>query len=491
VRLIVRGGIIVTEAGQVTADILCVDGRIAALLDPAERVKVDEVVAAHGRLVFPGFIDPHVHSRDPGAPDKEDFAHSSLAALCGGVTCVLEMPNATPAVADAETFRDRRDYLSARAWVDFGLWGLSLGTANIDKLEELFSAGAVAVKLFWGYALHKETKSLVYNIGDMPSEELLMPPSNGEVLATFAEVARLGGLIGVHCEDKSVLDVATADLGRPISSYNDFLRARPAVAEASAIALAASLSYATKCRFHVMHVASAAGAAVVRIARDNGVPISAETCPHYLTLADTDYDAIGSLMKVYPPIRSGEDQAALWARIADGTITSVGSDHGPHTLKEKRSGLASAPAGVAGVETFVPLLIDAMCRGKLSPQQLAALASTNTARMYGLHPRKGTIRPGADADLVIVEPERNHTIRADKLHSVSPVTPFDGRTLTGIPVASILRGVVVMEDGQPMGSRRGEFLAANHSLDAPQALKTQGGSADRRDRMTEGAASLA
>ncbi|HEX4811437.1 MAG TPA: amidohydrolase family protein [Nonomuraea sp.] len=461
-RLLVSQGTLVTEHGLIAADLLCADGRIRALLARGEAVAADEHIDASGQLVFPGFIDPHVHSRDPGATHKETFAHSTLGALCGGTTTILEMPNAVPAVTDVATFEKRREEHAAKAWVDFGLWGMALGPGNLHEIAGLHRAGAVAVKFFWGYALDRETKGLVYNFTAAPPESMLLPPENGEVLEMFAEVASYGGVLAAHCEDRHILARSAELLGHPIETYDDLLLARPAVAEATAIAVGAQFARATGCRFHVVHMASAAGARVVREARAAGVPITAETCPQYLTLTDRDADRLGPALKVYPPVRSQADQDALWAAVNDGTISSVGSDHAPHLVEEKLLGFGSAPAGGLGVETLAPLMVDAMARGKITPVRLAEVLSTETAQLYGLWPRKGTIRPGADADLTLVDPSGSHQISNERMHALNPVTTWDGWNLRGRVTASVLRGHPAMKDSEPVGERRGRFVAADH-----------------------------
>jgi dihydroorotase len=462
-RLHLTNGRLVTPAGPLHGDLLCEDGLISGVLAAGTRVDADERYDASGKLVFPGFIDPHVHSRDPGLSHKEDFEHSTRGALTGGTTTVLEMPNAVPPVDSVEVFEQRRELHGRSAWTDFGLWGLALGETNLDQIGPLFEAGAVAVKLFWGYALHRETRALVYNLGDEPPENLLMPPPNGQVLRLFAEVARHGGLLAAHCEDKDVLATSQERLGHPIESYQDLLDARPATAEATTIAIATEFAKATGCRFHVVHLASEAGLDVVRWARRRGVAVSAETCPQYLTLTDRDYPRVGPVMKVYPPVREQADQDALWAGLNDGLIVSAGSDHAPHTVEEKARGFATQPAGAVGCETFAPVLIDALLRGKTTATRLAEVAATETAKLYGLYPRKGVIRPGSDADLVIIDPEARRTVRNEELIAKQPVSPWHGFELRGAPVATVLRGEIVVRDREIVAPRRGRFVRAEHA----------------------------
>lgn len=459
-RLLVANGSVVTPGGVQELGVLCEDGRIAALLDRGVAVDADETLDASGALVFPGFIDPHVHSRDPGLTEKEDFAHSTLGALVGGTTTVIEMPNAIPPVDSVQVLHERRAQHEQVAWVDFGLWGISIGEENLDQLGPLIEAGAAAIKIFWGYALRRDTRQLVYNPGDVPAKNLLLPPDNGVVLRVFGEVARAGGLLAAHCEDRDVLSASERALGHPVQTYADLLAARPDTAESTSIAVAAEFARATGCRFHVVHMASARGVETVRAARRRGIPLTAETCPQYLTFTDADYDRVGPVMKVYPPIRTRSDQDALWEGLNEGSIVSVGSDHAPHTLEEKARGFATQPAGAVGCETFGPVMLDALFRGKTTVERFAKVMSTSTAKLYGLYPRKGVIRPGSDADLTIVDPAATRTVRNAELVAKQPLSPWNGVRLTGLPTAVVLRGEIAMRDGSPVGPHRGRYIPA-------------------------------
>jgi allantoinase len=462
-KLLVVNGSVVTPEGVRELDILCEDSRIAALLERGHECAADEVVDAAGMLVFPGFIDPHVHSRDPGMTEKEDFAHSTLGALIGGATTIIEMPNAVPPVDSVETLRIRKAEHEKSAWVDFALWGMAVGDSNVDQIAPMFSEGVAAVKLFWGYALRKDTKQLVYNIGDEPEERLILPAENGSVLRIFQTVAAANGVLGVHCEDRDILAESERNLGHPITSYDDLLAARPAVAESAAIAIGAQFSKATGCRFHVLHMASREGVDVVRAAQAEGLNVTAETCPQYLSLTADDYERVGPTMKVYPPIREPQHQAALWDAVNDGTIVSVGTDHAPHTIEEKSLPFATQPAGGVGCETFGPVMIDQMLQGKTTPERLAEVMSSSTAKQFGLYPKKGAIMPGSDADLTIVDPNATLVVKNDELVAKQPTSVWNGFELHGMPMTVILRGEVAMRDRKPVGGRRGTFVAADHS----------------------------
>lgn len=454
-RLTIRNGIVVTPQGRYEADIECEDGRIVGLVEVGAAPRGSEDIDASGLLVFPGFIDPHVHSRDPGLTEKEDFAHSTRAAAAGGITTLFEMPNAIPPVSDVAVFRERAEHHAAVAFVDFGLWAISLGAENLGELPALVDEGVIGIKLFWGYALHRETKQLVYNLADEPPENLILPPGNGDVFDLFKQVARAGGLLAAHCEDREVIEAAQRSLDGAMEEYEDFLAGRPDTAEAATVALGAEFARATGCRFHVVHTSSARGVKIIRAAQRDGVSISAETCPQYLTLTDESYPSVGALMKVYPPIRKAEDREELWEGVRDGTIMSLGSDHAPHTTEQKQGDLATAPAGAVGVETLVPVLLNEVSEGRISPEQLAWTLSEGTARLYGIYPQKGAILPGSDADFTIVDPEAEWTIRNEDLHSKHPLSPWNGLKGRGAAKLGVVRGRVVMRDGAPVGEPQG------------------------------------
>lgn len=457
----IRGGTLVTARGRYEADVECVDGRIAAITAAGSAGGGDEEINARGLFVFPGFIDPHVHSRDPGATHKEDFAHSTRAAAAGGVTTIFEMPNALPPVSDAGILGDRAEAHAKNAFVDFGLWAISLGSDNLAELPALVEGGAVGVKLFWGYALDRETKQLVYNLSDKRAEDLIPPPGNGDVYDVFRCMAETGGLLAAHCEDRGVIEASQrtlADGARVLDEYEVLLAGRPDTAEATTVSIGVEFSRATGCRFHVVHVSSALGLRAIRVAQGEGVCISAETCPQYLTMTNKSYASVGSPMKVFPPVRRQADLQELWDGVRDGTISSLGSDHAPHTIEEKRQPLETAPAGAVGVETMAPLLLNEMARGRVSPEKLSWVLSEGTARLYGVYPQKGSFLPGSDADFTIVDPEARWKIKNDRLHSKHALSPWNGVEGRGAPVVGVIRGEVAMRDGEPVGGPRGSFV---------------------------------
>ena len=461
-KTVIRNGLVVSPGGRYPWDIVIEGGKIESLTAHGTDIGDAEEIDVHGQLVFPGFIDPHVHSRDPGLTDKEDFAHSTRAAAAGGVTTILEMPNAVPPVSSVSVLLERARLHSRVAFVDYGLWGMALGEGNRDEIAGMLDAGAVGVKLFWGYALHRQTQQLVYNLRDQALDDLILPPNNGEVFRIFRAVAEANGLLGVHCEDRELLEVAQRDLQRDVSTYQEFLSTRPDSAEAAAIALGVEFARGTGCRFHVVHVSSARGVELIRHAQQAGITVTAETCPQYLTLTDDMYATVGPVMKVFPPVRHATDRDALWEAVRDGTITSIGSDHAPHTVKEKQGSLATMPAGAVGVETMVRVMLNAALDGRVSLERIAWVLAEGTARLYGLYPRKGAILPGADADFTVVDPARAWRIDNERLHSKHSISPWKGMTGRGTPTLAMLRGRVVMRNAEPVGEPSGRFVRPDY-----------------------------
>ncbi len=459
-RLHVAGGTVVTPTGELAADVVAEDGRIVAIQEPGLPTTADERIDASGLLVFPGFIDPHVHSRDPGITEKEDFAHSTEAALASGLTTIFEMPNAVPPVTTAAIFDDRVAHHEAVASVDFGLWGQAIGDENLDDLADLVGRGAVGIKLFWGYALDRATKRLVYTASDVDPDQLIHPPDIGGVRRIVERIAAAGGLFSAHCEESGIIAAAEAALPDGIRDYADLLAARPAVAEVVAVSAAAEFARETGCRLHIVHVSARRTVELLRAAQAEGVDVTGEACAHYLVLDDRDVERVGPGMKVYPPIRTADDREALWDGLGDGTLSIVASDHAPHAPEDKQLPIGVQPAGIQGIETLVPLLLDRMAAGRLSPSRVAAVLSENAARRFRVDHRKGRIAVGHDADLTLVDPSRDWRIDPAKLHTKHRVSIFSGFEGRGAAVASVLRGRLAMRDGEPVGDPAGRFVAA-------------------------------
>lgn len=455
---IIRNGVLVSPKDMFEADIYIKDGKIAAISQERLDGEAKEETDAKGLYVLPGLMDTHIHSRDPGPTYKEDFFTSTRAAAAGGITTVFEMPNTKRTINNVENFHAQVENLTAKAHVDFGLWAICLGKLNLHHLQSLNEAGVIGFKFFWGYAINSQTFELAYNYTPgMP--DVIPPLHDGEVYLIFEEVSKTGKIFAIHAENNDLIQSLTEKVlesGR--TDYNAFLEGRPPLAETVTVSTGISFAKATGARLHILHVSAGGSVDVIEQAQREGLPITAETCPQYLFLSNEDYDRVGPMMKIYPPIKYREDQERIWKGIQDGVLTVVCSDHAPHTIEEKTGDLWSIPAGMVGVETMVPLLLNAVSEGRLTLQQVVALCSENPARQYGIYPQKGSMAIGTDADFTIVDMKKKVVIKKENLHSRSQNSGFDGVEVTGYPVATIVRGQVVMKDGEIVSPPVGQVV---------------------------------
>jgi allantoinase len=454
--LIVKNGTIVTPQATFQGDIGIIGGKITSIGNLGEALAA-QVYDASGKHVFPGFIDEHVHSRDPGLTHKEDFAHSTKSAAAGGITTIFEMPNSVPPVTDAKSFHSRVEEIEPKAFVDFGLWAMVNGDFNTKELPALSEAGVIGFKLFWGYALNKETMALVYSFG--PEDDVIMPPDEGQIYDAFVTIGKIGKPVAIHAENSNVISRLTAsERAAGHKDYASFLRSRPSYAEALTIQAGITLAQAANVHLHILHIAAGEGVDLVRQARQQGLAVTGETCPHYLLLSDEDWPRLGGNMKIYPPIREKTHQSRLWEGIRNGSIQALGSDHAPHAESEKVGDIWTVPAGACGVQGMVPLMLDAAARGELTLNQVAALLSENPARIWGLYGKKGVLLPGADGDITVVDMKATMVLRNEDMLSKNKINPFEGATVQGVPVAAFLRGKQIMKDGKPLGTPSGELI---------------------------------
>lgn len=419
------------------------DGKIAAVTDAD--YEAASIQDAAGLYVLPGCIDTHCHFRDPGATQKEDFAHGTCAAAVGGVTTVFDMPNTNPAVLDAGSLQQKVEYFKGKAFVDYGLWGLSLGRLNLAELRAMKDGGAAAVKFFWGYAIDEKTHALIYNY--VPGQPGVIPPlDDGEVYEIFEQIACNRQILAIHAENSALIHVLTKrNAMSGGTDYRALLASRPALAEVLTIQTALAFARDTGAHLHILHVTSGDGVALIRRAKAEGVPVTAETCPHYLLLSADDYERVGPMIKVYPVIKEESDRLALWQGLMDGTLDFVASDHAPHCISEKKGSLFTIPSGMCGVESMLPLMLGEVSKGRITLPFVSRVLSENPARVYGLT-TKGSIQKGKDADLVLVDMHKTRKIRNEDLHSKQPMTAFDGLEVTGWPVKTYLRGKLVADN---------------------------------------------
>lgn len=410
------------------------------------------MVSARGMYVLPGAIDIHVHSRDPGFPEKEDFGTLTAAAAAGGVTTVVDMPNTVPAVDSAGVLEAKAALARRKARVDFGFWGLIRMSSTEEQMEELAAAGATGFKAYLGYAFSIDRKQVVHGL-DVAVPGIEPPPDYGTLARLAPTLARLGLPLVIHAEDHGVLTA----FRRPFQTYADVLDARPAVAEAVAIAASAVIARESGAHLHVAHLSSAQGLKAAEDGLRAGGSLSLETCPQYLWLSDQDYGRLGTAMKVFPPIRTAMDRDALVAAASRGVIGIIGTDHAPHTDEEKARSLDQAPSGSPGVQTlYVSCLELARRLGDvwLAPRWVCE----GPAALAGLGESKGAIAPGYDADLVVVDPKGKTVVRPAIMLSRQRHGALDGKEF-GFSVRDVyLRGEVVARDGVKVGRAAGRMV---------------------------------
>ena len=449
--IVIAGGTVYTPDGPREADVHIGGGVITAVGDEARPVGA-KVVDARGMYVLPGAIDVHVHSRDPGFPQKEDFGTLTAAAAAGGVTTVIDMPNTVPAVDAAGQLESKSALARGKARVDFGLWGLLRSGTTPEDLEGLAEAGAIGFKAYLGYAFSLSRKQVLYS-ADLDDPDLEAPPDYGTLARLAPVIAGLGLPLVIHAEDPAILGA----FRRPLETYDDLLAARPAEAEAVAIAAAAEIAGGSGVRLHITHLSSAAGLAAAQEAIRAGAPLSLDTCPHYLWLSDEDFGRLGTAMKVFPPIRTAHDRDALVDGLAQGVITVVATDHAPHTDEEKAETFDAAPAGTPGVQTLYTSSLE-LGRSLGNPWLAPRWVSEAPASMAGLQESKGTIAPGFDADIVIVDPTQPTRVRAEQMLSRQRHGALEGMEFRFSVRATYLRGVLVAGEGRRQGRAAGRLV---------------------------------
>jgi allantoinase len=450
--LIIRNGKIVTIDGIVEADICVSDGKIASV-EKSSTGQASKSIDSSGLLILPGLIDPHVHFRDPGSTDKEDFTSGTRGAAAGGTTTVLDMPNTDPAISSADAFLEKKSLVKSKAVVDYGLVAAA-SHENLPQIARLAELGAAAFKT---YMISPPKERQREYVGAFTTRL-------GQLYEAMKEVQKTGLVHCVHAENDSLISTLTNLLraqGRidPIAHSDS----RPNFTEEEAVFEALLLADVLHARLHLVHVSTHEALDLISLAKSRGVDASAETCPQYMYFTKEILEKRGPDGKFNPPSRTERDVSEMIAGLAKGDIDLVSTDHAPHTLEEKQAGwkdIFNAPSGTPGVETRLPLLLDLVHRQRISLNAIPRIAAEAAARRFGLFPRKGTIRIGSDADIVLVDYNEVWTIRASELQTKSWQTVlFDGMEVKGKVKTTLLRGFVVYEEGGAFAKPgSGEFL---------------------------------
>ncbi|MFD1149901.1 allantoinase AllB [Saccharothrix hoggarensis] len=421
--LVFRAARVVTPDGERRADVGVEDGRIVAVADHLHAETVVEL--ADDEVLLPGLVDTHVHVNDPGRSEWEGFDSATRAAAAGGVTTIVDMPlNSVPATTTAAALEVKREAARGRVHVDVGFWG-GIVPDNLDDLAELHDAGVFGFKCF---LIHSGVDEFPH-VGE------------DQLRAALSVLQPRDALTIVHAEDPH-------DVTEPGPGYRGFLDSRPHEAESHAITAVVDLANETKARLHVLHLSSAHGLRHVKAAKELGLRLTAETCPHYLTFVAEEIGDAATEFKCCPPIREAANREQLWHALRDDLIDLVVTDHSPCTPDLKRGDFATAWGGVASLQLGLPAVwTQARQRGHALTDVVRWMAA-NPADLVGLD-AKGRIAPGADADFCVFAPDEAFVVDRATLHHRNPVTPYHGRPLAGVVRQTWLRGQPV--DGRPRG----------------------------------------
>jgi dihydroorotase len=440
--LLVRGGTVVTPRATFVADIGIRNEVVAAIGVLGDGA--NQVLDATGRYVLPGVIDGHVHFREPGLEYKEDFSTGSRAAVMGGVTTVLDMPNTLPPTSTPDLVRQKRALAEAKSYCDFGLYGLVVDQ-SVQHLRGMAEAGVVGFKCFLGRSTGE--------IG---------PPADGLLLEALSTITELGLRCAFHAENDQILQhMATRLRAAGRTDALAHVDARPVVAEVESIQRVGLFASHTGTRVHILHLSSAQGLQAIGEWRGRGLDMTCETTPQHCFLTSDAMRELGPILRINPPVREAGHGDALLAGVADGRVSAIATDHSPHLPSEKlKDNIWEAVSGFAGVEISLRLFLTYGVHTRhLSLERLVGAMCEGPARTWGLFPRKGAIQVGSDADLVIVDLDYEDTISAERLHGKNNLTPFEGHRTRGAPVATVVRGRVVVRDGELVGSPVGKMLA--------------------------------
>lgn len=455
--MLVKNGTLVTPDGVYQAQVAIRDGKYAAFLAPGEEGEAAEVIDAGGMLLYPGIIDCHAHLNEPGFEYREDFATGARAAAAGGTTTLIDMPlNNNPALLNREAFEYKFSLIDKKAVVDYALWG-GIVNNNMDDLVELHKCGAAAFKGF-----------------TCPNGDLFPTANLGNIREALEILKPYGALCGFHCEEygqalEREKKLKAKGSGNPI---RDFLDAHDVWVEYVATKNVIDMARATGGRVHICHVSHPMVAQAVKEAQGEGLPVTAETCPHYLAFTEEIVFEKGAAAKCTPPMRDKEAVKGLWAYVLDGTLACVGSDHSPAADQEKDNAVNTiwqAWGGLNSIQYFLPFMFDLTVHKKgLSPSLIAKVMDYNPAKIFGLYGRKGSFEIGFDGDLVILDPEKPWKVTKESLLTKGHVSILEGMEGKGQGVRTIIRGKTVAKDGRYMEDAfgYGELLRPNSAPDS-------------------------
>jgi allantoinase len=442
--LIIKNGTLTLENKTTHADVLVEDGKITKIAKNVTTT-ADEVIDAQERFVLPGVVDAHAHVGDPNFSQREDFTTGTQAAAAGGVTTIVDMVLKTP-VDTPQAVKEKIDRGTREGIVDFSLHAGMMNSSNIANVEALTQLGIYSFKAF------------------MCAPYLI---DKGTLEALMKQTAQFRAITNVHAEDEELTQKLTVELKRanrvdPIA-HNE---SRPNAVEEKAIKDAVDIARATRSKLHISHMSASEGVHLIASAKREKVNVTAETCPHYLSLTRADVLKLGPYLKMNPPLKTEADMLALWRGLANGTVDMITSEHAPGEADEKEVGWESiwdAWGGIPTIETMLPIVMsEGVNKDRITIGKAAKVLSENPAKRFGLYPKKGHIAVGADGDFVIVDLSNEKKVKASDLHYKVGWTPYEGWVLKGWPTVTIVRGQVVAKEGQILAKKgSAQFVPMN------------------------------
>ncbi|NIK68966.1 allantoinase [Paenibacillus sp. BK720] len=432
---IIRNGQVVLPDGTYRLDIGIFGGKIAALSESLEASAADETLDADGKYVLPGMIDIHVHFNEPNFGHWEGFATGSSALAAGGCTAYADMPlNGNPPTVTPEALALKGELAKGNSAVDYTFWG-GLVPGKLDQLEKLAAEGVRGFKAFMSNP-GGEGEGRFREVDDLTLYE------------GMKKIAALGGFVALHAESDAITSaLAEQAVQEGRTDARAFVASRPVIAELEAVNKALLFSEQTGCEVHFVHISSVEAVELIDRAKKRGVPVTVETCPHYLLLTDEDMAEIGPAAKCAPPLRSAEQKEGLWRLLAAGKLDVIASDHSPCPPELKLGESLTffeAWGGIAGAQSSLELMLDeGFTKRGIPLHKLVDLLSAGPAKRFGLYPQKGRIAVGSDADLVLVDAKRSYTLTEDRLRQRHKISPYLGREITCKVTATLVRGVTV------------------------------------------------
>ena len=440
--LVVKGGEIVGSSSVYRTDIAIHGGKIVSIGLADQWPSARETIDATGKQVFPGIVDVHTHCRN-FSHHIENFQDLSRSGAYGGVTSIITLVMIPPRteMMPSDCLVHFIEVEGRDCYLDFGFHaGLYDRPGILEDIPKIVGLGVTSFKFMMAY------------------KKRGIHATDAFISGAMKRVADVGGLSMVHAEDGEIIESYEREMiaaGRV--GFRDFYPTRPNRAEEMAVVKAVAMADVSRCPLYIVHLSAAEALARVKEARAAGKRIWVETCPQYMLLTDDLMETMGPLSKIGPPLRTKSDLEAMWEGVLGGWIAVIGSDHSAHSRETKKPGYTNifdAWFGCPGIETNLPLMYsEAVSKRGLPPWFLARKLSENPARIFGLYPRKGVIQVGSDADLVIIDPQKEMTIRAGEQHTKSDYSLFEGWKIKGVPVLSLLRGQVLLQDGRLMQNR--------------------------------------